>query len=176
MSANANNVKVGAAVVSYSAYVSAGGAGSFTDFGYTAEGTKLGFKSTFFDVEAEQSRAAIKKIPLKTEATLKVFIMESMLASMRVVLGMPSGNLTGTPPDLTLLLGDASELYFQLKTVSVGVGTTGVRTILLWKCVPSLDGDIDFAKGAVQRMDTTFTALSDASVSGAGTVGTVVDA
>jgi hypothetical protein len=176
MSTTVGNVQVGYAVISAGAYVTAGGAGSLTDVGYTAEPTTLTPTFTDLEINAEQATAPIKVIPQATVYTLKVPIMESTAALARIAFRQPAGNISGTGSNLTLLVGRAIEQYHQLQVVVPGPGTTNVRTITIWKAQAGELGEVSFGKGTVQRYDVSFKCLEDSSVTTGDKIFKQVDA
>ena len=175
MSQNVANVQVGYALAYYSAYVTAGGSGSFTEFGYTSDPLEIAPQYETFDVNAEQASAPIKSIPLATAYTVKVPAMESTPAITAIAFRQPQSNISGTGANLTVLFGRAQEIYYQLKVEGPGPGTNSLRTYLFWKAAAQELGPVQIGKGVVQKRDITFRCLEDASVSTGDKIGKQVD-
>lgn len=164
MTTSTANIMVGAATVSESAYVTAGGAGSFTDLGHTKTPVTLAISFEDYEVKSERAFGTLKKVPQTAKVALKIPMTEAVLENYRIVTRQPAANLTGTPPDMTLLVGDQLEQYHQMKLDIPGVGTTGARTMTLWKCIIESLAELPFAKGLEQLLEMTMDVLYDDSV------------
>ena len=165
MATNTANVLVGVGVISISPYVTAAGAGTFVDMGHLKTPGSIQITYEDYEVKSERAFGTIKKVPQTAKVMLKVPAMEATGEFWRTATRQPAANLAGTPPNLTLLVGDQAEQYHQLQIVAVGVGTTGVRTFLLWRCIVETLAEIPFAKGGEQMLEMTFDVLYDDSVS-----------
>lgn len=176
MATNTANTLIGAATVSIGAWVTAGGAGSLTDVGHTAGPVTVQHSFEDHDTKSERAKGIIKKTAIDMAVTVKVPALEATLEHWRQLSRQAAANLTGTPPDMTLRVGDHSSAYFQMTLVGPGVGTTGVRTVTLWKCIPIDVGEIKFAKGEDVVFDVTWAVLYDDSVATADKFYKVVDA
>ena len=168
MATDISKVVGGGAEVSVSAYVTAGGAGSFVDVGHIKSPAILAVTREDFDIKSERAIGTLKKFPVDMKVTLKVSISEAVMENVRVAFGQPAANMTGTPPDLILEVGEHAEQYHQLKLVQKGVGTTGVRTLLLWRAIVESVAEVQFAKAGEQMYEITFDVLNDESVAAAG--------
>lgn len=175
MATDTDNVLVGAGVLSVSDYVTAGGAGAFTDIGHSRS-LALTKSQENFDVETDRAFGIIKRVPTKASLQLNGIMDECTLENVRVAFGQLAGSLTGTPPDMTLLIGEPEEQYHQLTVDVIGVGTTAARTWTFWKCFAGVNGEIPFQKAAVANVPFTFECLYDDSVATADKFGKVVDA
>ena len=170
------SVIVAGATVEMSAYVTAGGAGTFTEVGHTSSPTEL--QGTFEDVDitSEQVPGIVAKRRISSRYTLKFRMMETVLENWRQAMRQAAANLTGTPPDMTLLVGAGAEQYHQIQIVGTGVGTTGVRTLTAWKFIVTEMAPIAFAKGAPQEIEITGELCYDESVATADKFFKAVDA
>ena len=176
MATNAAFICVGAATVSIGDYVAAGGAGSLTDVGHTKGPVTLAPTFEDYEVKSERAYATLARIPQSNSLKLKVPMSEATAENLRIALRQPAANKSGTGNNLTLRVGDAKEQYHQVSVVTKGVGSTGVRTITLWKCFCEGLAEIPFAKGAEQVYEATFDCLYDDSVGTADKIGKWVDA
>lgn len=176
MAAATTNIIVGAATVSVGDWVTAAGAGSLTDVGYTKGNVTLAESHELYDVEPDQVAGVVKQVPTKSTIQIKVPMLESVLEKYRIATRQPAANLTGTPPDLTLRRGGAAEQYHQLQIATVGHGTTGVRTLTAWRASVAAVEEIAYAKGGEQMVNVTFNLLYDDSVSTGDKFYKIVDA
>ena len=158
------NIMVGAATPSVSDYVAAAGAGTFTDLGHTKTPVTIALSFEDYEVKSERAFGTLKKVPQTAKVALKVPVSETILENYRIATRQPAANLTGTPPDMTLLVGDQLEQYHQMKLAVPGVGTTAARTVFLWRCLVEALGEIPFAKGLEAMLEMTFDVLYDDSV------------
>lgn len=182
---NLGKVVIGKADISISDYVAAGGAGTFTDIGYTKGPCTIEPNITDHQVEAEQVLGVLRSIPVKMDYKLKFTMMESDLTKLRRILRLPSANLTstGTTPNRTetLLVGDSVETYNQLKVITpgakaVGVGDAAVtRTYTFWKATCQSIDPIGHAKDGEAVVGVTFALTLDDSVATADKYWKVVD-
>lgn len=164
MATDATKIEVGAGTFSIGDYTTAGGAGSLTDVGHVKSPYELGVAMENFDVETERAVGIVKTVPIKDDYTLKVAFHETDPEWLRIALGQASGNLTGTAPDETLLVGDRSEQYHQGTLVGPGIGTTATRTLTFWKLQTQSMEPIQFGKSVEQSYVVTFRILRDDSV------------
>jgi hypothetical protein len=165
MSKDATKILAGAGVFSYGDYVTAGGAGSLADAGHIKNPFELGTGFANFDVKTERSAGIVKTVPIDSDFTLKVAFHQAETELMRVALGQPSGNKSGSGANLTLLVGDRAEQYHQATLVVPGPGTTATRTLTFWKLQVLSTENISFGKGIEQMYIVTFRVLRDDSVS-----------
>ena len=171
-----DKVLFGAGVFSIGDWVTAGGAGSLTDVGHTAGPIEMQIAREDVEVDSEQVIGSMRRVPTGIKYTIKVPMKEGDLENMRIALGEPAGSLTGVAPDETLVVGSPIEQYHQATIVTKGIGTTGVRTITLWKLYPESIDPIPHAKGAPQMVSVTFHALHDESLATGDKVFKAVDA
>lgn len=164
MATVSTNILVGAVEVDVSNYVTAGGAGSFSDFGHHKTPVEFSPNWTNYEVRSERAYGPIKIIPIDANFKLKVALLEGTCANQRIIMRQPSGNLTGTPPNLTLLVGAPVEQYHQIKMIAPGLGTGLVSTYIFWKCLAGEAAAITYGKSIEQVYEVTFTSLFDDSV------------
>src|SRR3972149_6127220 len=86
-----------------------------------------------FDETTERATGIVKTVPIQTDFTFKVALHEATAENLRISLGQPAANLTGTPPNLTLRVGDRVEQYHQATLVVPGLGTGLVSTYTFWR-------------------------------------------
>lgn len=148
-------------------YVTAKGAGTFTDAGSSIGGATLEEKVEHHLVEIDQRLGAVMAVPSKREVEVKVKLAQGELDNLRLALGIPSAGLTGTPPNLTLR-SDLSrgELYFQARLTGKGLGTTGVRTWTGWRSYAKALAAIPFKKDAEQSYELTLGVCEETTGSG----------
>ena len=164
----------GGATVSIGDYVTAGGAGTLVDVGYTEGPTELTVTWEDYELNPEQEPGVIDIFHINTAASLKVPMLESSVPNIRRALRLPAANQTGIGDNLTLEIGGAglnesdAETYTQLSLVGRGPGTTNVRTITGWKLIPESADPIGFQKGSPSLVGVTFRVLLDPSVAAAG--------
>lgn len=176
MAQDVTKIMVGAGVLSLGDYVTAGGAGSLSDAGFTLDDFQLTSNQENFDVEVEQTTGTVLTSKVKTEFTLKCTFAQAEAELLRVLLAQPSGNKSGTGANLTLRVGNAATQYHQATLVVPGPGTTGVRTLTFWKLQILTSDPIPFGKKVVQKYGATFRLLYDSTVSTADKFFKQVDA
>lgn len=166
MATNTGNIAIGKAQVSISAYVTAGGAGTFVDVGHTKGPTTLSVNGNDYAVKTEQSFGTIRKIPIDAEVKLKVLMDEATLDNMRIAFRQASGQLSGSAPNKTLLVGDITEQYHQIQIVTKGTGSAvpATRTITIWRAIVASMAEISYGKSQEQTFEVTFDVLYDDSV------------
>lgn len=176
MATDTNNVFAGAAVLSVGDYVTAGGAGSLTDVGHMKGPVSLTPAFEDYEIKSERAFGTLKRIPLSGSLKLAADLSEVTAEHLRIAFRQPAANKAGTSPDLRVLIGDFTEQYHQISCVVTGDGSTGVRTITLWKGFVESLGAIPFAKGEEQHLPITFDCMYDDSVGSADKFGRIVDA
>lgn len=176
MAVTTASIMVGAATVSESDWVPAAGAGSFTDLGHTKTPVTIAISYEDYEVRSERAFGTLKKVPQTAKVALKIPLTESILENWRIATRQVAGSLTGTPPDMTLLVGDQNEQYHQMKVEVPGVGTTGARVLTLWRCIVESLAELPFAKGLEQLLEMTMDVLYDDSVATVDKFFKVVDA
>lgn len=164
MATSTDNIVIGAGVVSVGAWVTAGGAGSLTDVGHTKTPVTLAITHELFEVTSERVGGVVRSVPQMTRAKLKVPMQEGTPEHWRIALRQAAANLTGAPPDLTLVVGEAAEQEHQVQVVTPGLGSTNVRTFTFWKCTLESVSEVPFAKGGEQIIEITFDVLLDESL------------
>ncbi len=173
------NVVVGAGVVSLSAWVTNGGAGSFTQVGYTDGAIEIDHPREFKIIEADQLQGPIAQVPIKFGAKVKVNLIESILENWRIALAQAAGQKTGADPNFIFAVDEPIEAYWQVKIAcqaqrdamkAVGPNP-GVRTFLLWRAaIENLD-KILIARSQHQILPVTFNLMEDPSVAAPTTKG-----
>ena len=152
-------------VVSMSAWVTAGGAGSFTDVGYLDGPIELGLNWEDAEFEPEQEDGPILSEPTSTRGSLKFVMSEQSVPNFLTAFRQPTANQTGTGDNLTILVGaGTSGQYHQMKIVGKGPGTTAVRTWTVWKCATESIGGISVSKKEFGKVEVTMKVLLDPSV------------
>ena len=169
MATNTGNIAIGACQVLVGAYVTAGAAqGTMVDCGHTKGPTTLNVTGNDYEIATEQSFGTIRKIPISATVKLKVLIDEATLANMRIAFRQATGQLTGTAPNATLLVGNITEQYHQIQLVTKGTGTSpttaATRTITIWRGIIESVAEIPFGKAGEQTLETTIDCLYDDTV------------
>lgn len=177
MAGDRDKIVVGAhATFSIGAYVTAKGAGSLTDVGFTGDG--VSFKATVEHkmVEVDQHLAPIRAVPIKREYELKIRLLETQMEHLRVLLGQPAANLTGIFPDETLVVDDdAAEQYHQIALVDTGLGTTKVRTSTFWRAFVKDLAEIPIKKDEMKFLEATFGILKETTGTGSDDIAKIVE-
>ena len=158
-------ILAGGATLSIAPYASAAGAFTGTSFGHTLTPTEWGLAFEDFDVETEQSIGRVKSIPVLANYTLKVTLAQNDAQAMLIATRAPAAYLaeTGTAT-ANLAFVDPQEIYYQLRLVGKGYGTTTVDTYRFWRCQVSTVEPIVFGKKAVQGLGITFKITRDDTV------------
>jgi len=176
MAVSDSSVLVGVGVLTIGTYTASGGAGgTMTDVGHIRS-LAVGNSRENFDVETDRAFGIIKRVPIKMSQQISAMLDESRLENFRIAFAQPAANLSGTAPNLTLLIGTPAEQYHQATIVGVGVGSTAVRTWTFWKCAAMLNGEVPFQKAAVQNIPLSLEVLYDSTLSTADKFGKIVDA
>ena len=162
-------IVVGRADVGISAYVAAGGAGTFTDAGYTRGPATIEDSTSDLEISAEQVLGKLSSVPIDKKVVVKFWMLEADLANLQKALRQPAGNLTGTPPNSSLAVGDPVEVYHQVQFVTKGIrGTSGgasaTRTITFWRAAFGPMEPIGFPKDGEQIYGVTMSVMYDDSV------------
>lgn len=131
-----------------------------------------------FEVVSERAQGVMDKYPQLARYKVKIPIMEAIMANFTMALREPTANQTGTPPDLTLKVdGPAVKKYHQVTIVGKGTGTTGVRTITVFKGSIESVSEVPFAKGAEELLEIVIDCLWDDTIAAAaGRILKIVDA
>jgi len=159
-------ILAGGATVSIAPYAAAAGTFTGTSFGHTLTPTELAFNFEDFDVETEQSIGRVKTIPVTASYTLKVSLAQNDAQAMLMATRQSTAAYlveTGTAT-ANLAFNDPVEVYYQLKLVGKGYGTTTVDTYRFWRCQVSQVEPISFGKKSVQSLGITFKITRDDSV------------
>ncbi len=170
MANDIKRIEIGAATISMSAYVTAGGAGTFTDVGYTEGPATVEPSSSDYRIVPEQVLGAIRSIPTEAGWKLKFATKESVATQMQWIFRQPAGSLTGADAaNKTLLFGDPSEEYRQMKLVTKGprltaTGNDAVQTWTFWRCAAMAIEPIGVAKDKEKILGVTLDILYDESV------------
>lgn len=175
MATSTANTLIGAGTVSIGDWVTAGGAGSLTDVGHTNAPIDVTHAFEDHETKSERAKGTIKRTPMDMTVTVKVPMLEATLEHWRILSRQAAANLTGTPPDLTLRVGQPVAQYHQMTIVGPGLGSGSVRTVTLWRAIVMEVGPIQFAKGGDMVFDVTFGILEDDTLGTADTFYKVVD-
>jgi hypothetical protein len=157
-------ILVGGAELFTSPYVTNAGAGTFSSFGHTLEPTEWALEYEDFDVVSELSIGRVKTVPINANYSIKAVLGQNDPAAMLIMSRQLAAQLTGTPPNDNLAFSDPVEIYYQLKLVGVGFGTTKVDTYTFWRCQVASVEPIQYAKAGVQRLAATWKVLRDDSI------------
>lgn len=156
------------AVVSVGPWVTAGGAGTLVDVGYTEGGVELQQTQEDTPIDPDQEPGTIARFPVSTGYSLKFTMLEATLANLLTAFRQAAANLTGTPPNETLQIGEAAESYLQIQLVGKGGGSTGVRTVTCWKGMVESTEPVAMRKNEPAKVGVTVALLRDPSVAAAG--------
>lgn len=155
------NIAVGAAVVSLATYVApAAGAEptghTFTDVGAVIGGTSMDPKFAWHDLMSDHHLGVLDSVKTMESCELKIRIEEANPGNLALALNSPTGNVTGTPPNLTYVnKPNDPRVLLACKFVTVGTGTTRVRTISFWRCIVKDVSSIGFKKDGEQIYELT---------------------
>ncbi|HET6373009.1 MAG TPA: hypothetical protein VFG76_06865 [Candidatus Polarisedimenticolia bacterium] len=162
-----------------SAYVAAGAAGTFTNIGYTKGPLTIEEGGSDYEVKAEQVLGALASVPVDKKITLKFTFLQAELDDLQKVLRQPAANLTGTPPNKSLLIGDPVETYHQIKVTGKAIGGSagikGVRTITMWRVAFVTVEPIGMAKDSETVWGVTMTLVYDETVATADKYYKIID-
>ena len=167
MATNTGNIAIGACQVLVGAYVTAGGPqGTMVDCGHTKGPTTLNVTGNDYEIATEQSFGTIRKVPISASVKVKAMMDEATLDNLRIAFRQATGQLSGTAPNKTLLVGNITEQYHQVQLVTKGTGATtpATRTITIWRAIVATVAEIAFGKSSEQTFEVTFDCLYDDSV------------
>jgi hypothetical protein len=158
-------ILAGGATLSIAPYATNAGTFTGTSFGHTLNPTEFAFNFEDFEVETEQSIGRVKAIPVTADYTLKATLAQNDAQAMLIATRAPAAYLaeTGTAT-ANLAFVDPQEIYYQLKLVGKGYGTTTVDTYRFWRCQVSTVEPVVFGKKAVQGLGITFKITRDDTV------------
>lgn len=153
----AANVLVGAvSSVKIGAYVTAKGAATLSDVGFTTKPLTFDPKSEFFLFSPEQNLGNVIAVPKMRDVEIKIELAEATIANLTTALAQPTTNQTGTAPNQTLAFdASAAALYYQLQFVGPGLGTGLTRTVTCWKAYVKDMGSWAFSKEGAQILPLT---------------------
>jgi len=158
-------ILAGGATLSIAPYATNAGAFTGTSFGHTLNPTEVGFAFEDFDVETEQSIGRVKSIPVTANYTLKCTLAQNDAQAMLIATRAPAAYLVETTTaTANLAFVDPQEIYYQLKLVGVGYGTTKIDTYRFWRSQVSTVEPVVFGKKAVQGLGITFKITRDDTV------------
>ena len=171
------------ATVGVGAYATAAGApgGGFVDVGFTDGPTSYQQSSENYKFSPEQVPGVIAMTPTDTGYQLKFKMAEVSALNLVTAFRQAAGNKSGTTPNFTFEIGEATEVYAQIQIVGRGpkttvAGTYATRTITIWKAQVSASGPIEHSKKGPQMVEVTVECLYDPSVAAAGKFAKQVDA
>jgi hypothetical protein len=157
----------GISTIEISAYVTAKGAGTFTDAGCTIDAFVHKEKVTKHMTEIQQRLGPVKGTIVKREIELTVHLAQAEIENLRIALGEPAGAVTGTPPNVTIKRNmSAVAQAHQIRVKTPGLGTTGVRTILYYNAQVKEFPDWTHKKDAEQMIPVTFEIIEETTGSG----------
>ncbi len=175
----ANVLVGGASKVELAAYLSSKVVSlTYSDIGYTMGGVIIDPKVELYNVEVDQALGILAAIPKKRDFGVKMRFAEATLDNVRLALSMPTSSLVTSGTGGTLsITASAGEQYYQMRITGKGLGTTGVRTVVLWRAVPKDIGTIIFKKDVAEAPEVTFQICEDTTGSNTtATYGTLNDA
>lgn len=172
MPASADKILVGYGKVEVSAYVTAAGAGTFTDHGHESGGVQFQIDDEILDLGSDRTAYMLRSVTHGRRVKLITTHMQAEVDLIQRVLRMAAGDKTGTTPNFTLLFNEPTEVYFQVKCTTKGTGTNSVRTITGWKVRPKLNGALEMKKDSATMVPVEWEFMLDESVT-AGTNGSV---
>ncbi len=168
MSQDVTKIAVGAITsLEIAPYVASKGAGTFADVGFTLDGYTFEEKREDHETIVDQRLGVVKRKPKSRGYEFKTSLAQAELENYRLALGIPTADLTGTPPNLTLKsnLSRVDQPY-QMRVKGPGLGTTGVRTKTMWS-VDLHVGPIPTVKDGEQKLPLT--GMGREETTGAGT-------
>ena len=158
-------ILAGGATLSIAPYAANAGAFTGTSFGHTLTPTEFSLSFEDFDVETEQSIGRVKSVPVLASYQVKCSLAQNDTQAMLIALREPATYLTETTTaTANLAIVDPQEIYYQLKLVGPGYGTTKVDTYRFWRCQVASVEPVSFAKKGVQALGITFKLTRDDSV------------
>ncbi|MEN6527068.1 MAG: hypothetical protein ABFD65_11330, partial [Candidatus Polarisedimenticolia bacterium] len=130
MAGDASKILIGAATVSIGPWVTAGGAGTLVDVGFTSGPVELTTKTTFYDAKVEQAETPVAQAITEQSFTLKVPCIQGELEKLRMATQQPTANLVTK----TLTVARPTLQYYQVQFVGKGPETGGTRTVTIYRC------------------------------------------
>ena len=181
MANNAGKIVFGRADISISPWVTAGGAGSFVSAGHTEGDAILELDKEDLSEGSEQVLGKLFQEPIGFGMRLKYAAKEASLDLMGDYLQQIAANLTGTAPNKTLLIGEPTAVYKQIKIVTTGEATLqsglkAIQTITLYRCAMLKPEPLSFAKGKVRLLGFTWEVMYDESMTTLDKYGKIVNA
>jgi len=177
---SALNFSIGPAVVKVGPYETAGGAGTATDRGYTKNPATVQVTLNDYEIKTEQAYGTLRKVPIDGQVKVKATLSEATLTNIKDILRQPTGNLTGTEPNATLLVGAFGEIYHQVVFVGKGAratatGADATRTWTFHRCIVESIGEFSVGKGGEMVAEVTWDVLYDETISAANKFWSVSD-
>jgi hypothetical protein len=168
MAQDVTKIVVGAITsIEIAPYVASKGAGTFQDAGFTLDGYTFEEKAEFHETVPDQRLGVVKRERKAAGYEFKTSLAQAELENYRLALGIPTADLTGTPPNLTLKSNLSRKAQpYQCRIKEPGLGTTGVRTKTMW-AVDLQCGAIPSAKDSEQKLPLT--GMGREETTGAGT-------
>ena len=168
MANDLKNVAIGGAVVSIADWAANGGATGHVDLGILKDPPELTPAQENYEPEFESLPGAPVAYPTKDGFEIKLALAEVTPDNIGMFLRQPTGNVTGSAPNKTGLVGDSTEQYKSVKIVTKGgtgaLGTRATRTLTLHRCVVRKTESITFGKGKEQLLIVTLGVLYDTTV------------
>lgn len=158
--------------ISIGPWVTAKGAGTLVEIGHTKGGVSIKHSIENHEMEVDDILTPHRAIPIKTGYEIKFTMAEVTLENLRIALSQPAANLTGTPPDEILAVDGnlGGEVYNQVELVGPGLGTTGVRTIVIWRAVIKEVAEILWNKIDDRVYEVTLLILYEETGTGSDTI------
>jgi hypothetical protein len=140
---------------------------TMTDVGHTKAPTVLSVSYQDYAIMSEQAFSALRKIPITASIKVKIPMLQSDAANVRIALRQPSS--ADSPPNQTTLMGIITEQYHRCQVVTKGISTTGgtigTRTTTLWRIIVEGLADVMFGKTGETMLEITADVLYDDTVS-----------
>src|SRR3990172_137189 len=151
MSGNANNILIGAAVVTLEG----------TDLGYTKGGTTVRYEPEFIDVMADQAVGVVRKARSLERMYVVTTMLEITLSNLRRAFMLPAAKLSGS----TLTLGYNDACWVDEVSLSLaGKGPScGTRTFAFPTCVTFGTKEYSMKREEETAFEVSFEVLKSSS-------------
>jgi hypothetical protein len=140
-----------------------------TDLGHTSGPTTISSSLENYEVKSERSTGFIKVVPISGNFQIKTPMIELSMFNIYVAYKQTSSTTT----QVSLLA--FQEAYWQMVIKTTGISTNAVRRYRFYKTQVVSGGELPIAKNSEQKLDVTWQALWDDSLS-TPAYGKVVDA
>jgi len=157
--ANANNIIVGAATITFDS----------TDIGYTKGGVEIRYEPEYIDIMADQAVGVVAKRRSLERLYVKTTVLEVTLQRIIDAFNYPAANLSGS----TLTLGYNDSCTIQTTAlVLTGKGPScGTRTFSFPSCIAFGNRTYTMSREEEVAFEIEFECMKDSS----GNFGTIID-